>query len=456
MRTEYTSPVGLSWTLTANAVFKEMRQAILSDPCLQRYDHRKLLILRTNFSAKGFGYVACQPANNEISLAVMKRCMRGEGFEFMTKTSAAVLHPIAFGCRRTRGNKTRLHSHLGKGFARDWAINKNRHMCFGQRITWVTDCYAIKFVLSYDGRNPSILRLQMQLMCWDMDIEHRNDIFLTDADYWSRLGINLCFDSLLKSYIEQVNSFCQSRPSPTALPPAPKNMPYFRGPRLPPQVASPDASLPGVHHSMPVDNTPTIGLQYISNYAVCCGKYIRPCPAHAHSNKPLYNSDLTVTASIQSKFGWAMYGFNNGHFSSTITELGMPFKIVLACNPYANGHALFTEISSCPTILSSMPALLDHICASGNTAPLAGYLIHFHRYTSTEPTHRFWEIQAHIILQLHTIHSLLMVVAFVHPNHDCRAVSINFTQRLCSSGWVITDMQISFQSFGDLVWVCAG
>jgi hypothetical protein len=208
MRAEYTSPVGLSWTPAANAVFEEMQQAILSDPCLQCYDHRKLLVLQTNFSANGFGYVACQPANDEISLATMKHCMRSKGFEFMTKTSAAVLHPVASGCRRTRGNKTRLHSHHCEGFARDWAINKNRHMCFGQRFTWVTDCYAIKFVLSYDGCNPSILHLQMWLMCWDMDIEHRNNIFLMDADYWSHLGINLCFDPLLKSYIKQVNSFC--------------------------------------------------------------------------------------------------------------------------------------------------------------------------------------------------------------------------------------------------------
>jgi hypothetical protein len=100
----------------------------------------------------------------------------------MTKTFAVVLHPVAFGCRCTRGNKTRLHSHLGKRFSGDWAINKNRHMFFGQCFTWVTDCYAIKFILSYDGRNPSILRLQMRLMCWDMDIEHRNNIFLMDAD----------------------------------------------------------------------------------------------------------------------------------------------------------------------------------------------------------------------------------------------------------------------------------
>ena len=215
-----------------------MRQAILADPCLQWYDHRKLLVLRTDFSADDFGYVACQPADDGVSLTAMHRCMRGDGFDFMMKTSSAVLHPVAFGCRRTRGNETKLHSHLVEGFAGDWAINKNCHMCFGQRFTWVSDCYAIKFILSYDRRNPSILRLQMRFMCWDMDIEHRNDTFLGDVDYWSRLGADLCFDPLLRTYIEQVNSFCQRSPSPAALPPSPENMPYFRDPRLPAAAAT--------------------------------------------------------------------------------------------------------------------------------------------------------------------------------------------------------------------------
>jgi len=77
-----------------------------------------------------------------------------------------------------------------------------------------------------------------------------------------------------------------------------------------------------------------------------------------------------------------------------VTELGMPFCVVLACDPNANGRALFKEVCSCPTILSGAPVLLNHICASGITSPMMGYLIHSHRYISTELTHRFWDIQA--------------------------------------------------------------
>ena len=111
------SPIGSVWTSAANAAFEEMRQVILADPCLRLYDHRKLLVLHTNFSADGFGYATCQPADNIVSLTAMHCCMCRDGFNFLTKTLLAVLHPVAFGCRRTHGNETKSHSHLGEGFA---------------------------------------------------------------------------------------------------------------------------------------------------------------------------------------------------------------------------------------------------------------------------------------------------------------------------------------------------
>ena len=54
---EYTDRVNPYWSDIANAAFDEMRLAILSNPCLRCFDHRKLLVLRTDFSADGFGYV---------------------------------------------------------------------------------------------------------------------------------------------------------------------------------------------------------------------------------------------------------------------------------------------------------------------------------------------------------------------------------------------------------------
>jgi hypothetical protein len=148
-------------------------------------------MLCTDFSAKGFGYVALQQTDNDASLTTMHQNMLGGSFDFMTRDSTATLHPVAFGCRSRQGNKKRLHSYLSEAFALDYAINKCSHMVFGQRFVCVTNCYALKFILSYDGKNPAILQLQMRFMCWDMVVEHCNDHCLADANYFLRVGADL-------------------------------------------------------------------------------------------------------------------------------------------------------------------------------------------------------------------------------------------------------------------------
>ena len=210
----------------------------------------------------------------------------GSDFSFMTKESSAVLRPVAFGGRRSRGNEIRLHSHLGECFAGDWAINKNCHMLFGQRFVWVTDCYAAHFILSYDGNNPAVLRLQMRLMSWDIDIVHRNDIHLTDADYWSRLGADICFDPLFKSYLDFDRGLRQRFTAPTSLPMKPENMPYYRGPRVTMQTDSAESDHPATtphtdpaheSHCQFVLTAMTIhnchGLSHLSNVPVRFGNF---------------------------------------------------------------------------------------------------------------------------------------------------------------------------------------
>jgi hypothetical protein len=296
----------------------------------------------------------------------------------------------------------------------------------------------------------------MRFMCWEMDIEHRNDVFLMDANYWSHLGADLCFDPLLREYIQQVSAFRNRTPSPTAMPPALENMPYFRGPHLPPSlsdttlVATISASdLPFV---MQTDfGQPSIGLQHLCNYPVRFG--LSPQPSSIQpSSTPLYHSDVTCAASILLHFDWVVYGFNSGHFVSNILKHGLPFCITLGCNPFASGRALFKEVCECPTILSSAPALPDHVCGSGITAPLAGYLIHSHRYSGTDPASKFWEVQANIVLQLHLIRNLSIVVAWVHPDHDGRSFS-TFLTKLKASGWIATDSLLRFGAFNDTITV---
>ena len=66
----------------------------------------------------------------------------------------------------------------------------------------------------------------MRLICWDVDIVHHNDIHLTDADYWSRLGADIRYDPLFKSYLDFDRGLTEMFPAPVELPMLPENMPY--------------------------------------------------------------------------------------------------------------------------------------------------------------------------------------------------------------------------------------
>ncbi len=200
---EYTEPVAPHWMTAAQDSFDNIKLAILSDPCLKHFDHNRLIVLWSDFLSKGFGYVVCQPGTNIALTVAMDVYHSGLDFSFMTNDSAAVLHPVAFGAGRCRGNKVRLHSHLGGGFSGNWSMNKCRQMLFGQRFVWTTDCCAIKFIFSYDGANPAILHLQMRLMCWDADIVHQNDHYIvtqTIGPYWAGTSVSSTLQGIFRAH----------------------------------------------------------------------------------------------------------------------------------------------------------------------------------------------------------------------------------------------------------------
>jgi hypothetical protein len=197
----------------------------------------------------------------------MHRCKHGSSFNFMTKDLTALLHPVAFSCHRMRGNEKHCHFNLGEAFAGEFTINKCHHICISQRFVWVTDCYALKFILSYNGRNPSTLRLQMQFMGWDMINEHRNNISLTNANYFSQLGADLCFNPLLKEYFQQAHIFCLYSPAPAKIPIAPEFQPYFRGPHINSPKSQPPPQGLAMHADVAIIPA-TTSLQLLENWPV--------------------------------------------------------------------------------------------------------------------------------------------------------------------------------------------
>jgi hypothetical protein len=88
---EYTDPVAPIWSDAVQHALDDLKGAIFADPCLMRFNHKRLVVLRTDFLSKGFGYVVCQPGTDTASEQAMAAYQADRDFAFMTMDSSAVL-----------------------------------------------------------------------------------------------------------------------------------------------------------------------------------------------------------------------------------------------------------------------------------------------------------------------------------------------------------------------------
>jgi len=226
-------------------------------------------------------------------------------------------------------------------------MNKVRHMCYGRRFVWATDCYAVRFKLSYDGANQAILCLQMRLMGWDVDIVHRTNDYLVDANYWSWLDSDLCYDLSFREYLHIVSDLRRAHPPLTDLPMKPENMPYYRGPRIPIEHCQLGTSTDEV--DVDVNATALMTTILTQGDIGHTNLSIHPFQVGTFNSMPLgslrtnYNADIPALAYRATTFSWALYGFNSGHFASTVEKRNLPIQVVLACDPFEYGVHFFTN-----------------------------------------------------------------------------------------------------------------
>ena len=64
---------------------QDMIEAILSDPCVGRFNPKKRSYLMMDASKLGYGYNLCQPNDDPASIAAMEREMAGGECEFLKK-----------------------------------------------------------------------------------------------------------------------------------------------------------------------------------------------------------------------------------------------------------------------------------------------------------------------------------------------------------------------------------
>jgi hypothetical protein len=189
-------------------------------------------------------------------------------------------------------------------------------------------------------------------------------------------------------------------------------------------------------------------LFHLANIPVVFGVFDDVTPASTHA---ALNNDIPAIAQRVLQFSWAIYSFGGGHFLSTISLRGIPFRVALACDIYEFGRALFKEFLHCPHVFGSGNDLLHHIRSSGDSSQIHGYLIHSPRFKDSNTTLTFRQVQTTIIAQLRCLHDLQVFVAIIIPDHDGRCIK-SFTRQVKISGWCTSAFNdVFFPNHGDTV-----
>jgi hypothetical protein len=188
-----------------------------------------------------------------------------------------------------------------------------------------------------------------------MDIVHRNNILLTDADYWSRLGVDICYVPLFKSCLDFDRGLREKFPEPIKLPLFPENMLHYRGPHV---IPPSDTAKPvnDVHHCKSLQ-PPSQRLTAMAFPKFGDIGTLAPSDGHASTNHK-----FTCYSQQVLHHSWAVYSVGGGHFASTISSRCLTFCVKLAWDQcdfvapssensqHARGSSKMEKISSITSI----------------------------------------------------------------------------------------------------------
>jgi len=173
-------------------------------------------------------------------------------------------------------------------------------------------------------------------MCWNVNIVHRPDTELVDADYWSRLVVDLNFDPLYRKYLQLTHHMQKSKPAPTYLPMRPENLPYYRGPCI--QKPSPVLESADTHYMQGLLSDLLVldgrGHTILSNRPVRFEQLQSSLPNTGSQAQTLLNSEFARYAHETTNFDWAVYSFSNRDFSSSVATRNFPFTIQIQHNEF--------------------------------------------------------------------------------------------------------------------------
>ena len=177
----------MAWSPALLTLFAELKEAIVSSPCLARADSLLPFVIKTDWSCAAMGAILMQPDSSPESQAALAHLDSTGEFLFDSSLGGPRLRPVFFQSRRCTEKESHFHSYVGESAAGRWAIGKFRSYLWGAKFYWITDCSAVKALVEYDGSNHMLQRWAQDLLGYDFEVVHRSERMMRDVDALSRL-----------------------------------------------------------------------------------------------------------------------------------------------------------------------------------------------------------------------------------------------------------------------------
>jgi hypothetical protein len=426
----------------------DILDALLSDPVLRRPDPKKRFYLRTDASKHGHGNVLLQPGDDKESLLSMNNEIKGHKCEFDISTKSKLrLYPIGFSGRKCSTSESFLHSFMNEALAVNFGIDKWRIFLWGKEFTVLTDCRALIWLLSYEGTNAAVRRLQFEILGYWFTICHRSAAANADTDGLSRLALDFSIDPSLQDYYK-IAADLDSRFPCVQGEIQPNNLPGFRrnSRKKKEQLYS------SAHHLLSKSTRQaSYSIPYIRNIPVSIvSTYSVNQISHSDTSccTSLHHQPLISTALQSSTFNWVVNKFGSGAFFSVCNTLRIPFTIPLASDTTFKGRSLLHEFGRAHTIVEGSYELLQAI--RNTTLKFHGYFVTAPWSISDKEEKLFFDTQASIIhhLQIRCQLSIFMM----HVHLDIHSNSIDaFMKKMTSQHWIINKQLFHFPSFNDSI-----
>jgi hypothetical protein len=339
---------------------------------------------------------------------------------------------------------------MNKALAVNFGIDKWRIFLWGKEFTVLTNCRALVWLLSYEGTNAAVCRLQFKILGYWFTICHQSAAANADTNGLSRLALDFTIDPALHEYYNIASTLKSKFPCVTG-DIQPDNLPGFRRNTHKRSVNYTTKSSLLYLSTTRTHQTTTPSTTFLQNIPVSVfSTYSSDC--HPQTNKAycntLHHQPLVASALQSCNFNWVINRFGSGAFFSTCTSLRIPFTIPLAADTTFKGRSLLHEYGKVNTIINDSYELLQAIQTS--TLKFHGYFVTAPWSITASEEKLFFDSQCSILHHLQVCCQLY--VFFMHIHLDIHSNSISsFTQQMTNQGWNITYQKLHFPSFNDAI-----